>query len=69
MPEDQAAPVLSEKFNPEAITKINEHLLVSFPNLKGCNTVKSDIPEAAGCVAYYCIGEEDWLLVLVFIRP
>ena len=53
------APVLSEKFNPEAITKINEHLLVSFPNLEGCKKVNSDIPEAAGCVAYYCIGEED----------
>lgn len=53
------APVEKDLADDKPITKINEHLLTSFPNLEGCNTVKSDIPEAAGCVAYYCIGEED----------
>ena len=53
------APVLSEKFNPESITKINEHLLTSFPNLEGSKFVNSDIPGATGCIAYYYIGNED----------
>lgn len=50
---------LSESFNGESCTYINEQLLTIFPKIEGCKTVKSEDEDTKGLVSYYCIGEEE----------